>query len=212
MALQPKYLLYYSLRSPFARRVRIALQKLTITYEPREINVFEPPADFYQANPLGLLPVMVLREPGKESISIPDSSTILEYLHETYGQKIWPQDPASRVRVRAASTLAVGVMTNSVSYYLESQRPAPSQEWAQEYLENIDRTLFAIQALPWRSMPWKVSDFQLTQAGYDLAIALDYLQLRVKGYEWHARFPELARFLEIHRSRQDLAPTAPPSG
>jgi glutathione S-transferase len=210
MALAPKYVLYYSLRSPFARRVRIALQKLAVTYEPREIDVMNPPAELNQLNPLGLVPTMVIREPGRELVPIPDSNTILEYLHETYGQKLWPAEPAQRIKVRAASTLAVGVMTNAVAWYLENQRPNPSPEWSQEYLENIDRTLYAISQVPWRGMPWKVSDFQLTQAGYDLAIALDYLNVRMRGYEWHQRFPELARFLEIHRSRQDLAPTAPP--
>jgi hypothetical protein len=101
-------------------------------------------------------------------------------------------------------------MTETVRWYLENQRPTPLEEWAQEPLDNIERTLHAIQALPWRGMPWKVSDFQLTQAGYDLAIALDYMQLRLKGYDWQGKFPELVRFLDLHRVRQDLAPTAPP--
>jgi glutathione S-transferase len=210
MALQPKYILYYSTRSPFARRVRILLQRLAITAEMREISVFDPPAEFYEANPLGLVPVLVFRDAsGKPALSLPDSSMILEYLNDTYG-KVWPTDPAAKIQARAASALAVGIMTETVKWFLETQRPNLSQEALNESLENIERTLHAINKISWRGMPWKVSDFQLTQAGYDLAIALEYMQLRMGHLGWFAKFPELARFLDMHRSRQDLAPTAPP--
>lgn len=187
------------------------MQKLGLSFEPREIDVFKPPADFYSANPLGQVPVLLLNE-GKEVLSIPDSSTILEYLHETYGGRIWPSDAKNRARVRAASTLAVGLMTDMIRWFLESKRPQPSLEWTAEYLENIDRTLAAIHSMPWRGMPWKVSDFQLTQAGYDLAIALDYLALRMKpeSLDWMTKYPELVAFREMHRNRQDLIQTIPP--
>src|SRR5690606_34979129 len=97
-------------------------------------------------------------------------------------------------------------------WFLESKRPQPSLEWTAEYLENIDRTLAAIHSMPWRGMPWKVSDFQLTQAGYDLAIALDYLALRMKpeSLDWMTKYPELVAFREMHRNRQDLIQTIPP--
>jgi glutathione S-transferase len=211
MSLLPKYILYYSVRSPFARRVRILLQRLALPCEMREISVFDPPPELYEANPLGLVPVLVLRDAnGKPALSLPDSSTILEYINDTYG-KVWPTDPAAKVQVRAASTLAVGIMTETVKWFLETQRPNLSQEALNESLESIERTLVAVSAHPWKGMPWKVSDFQLTQAGYDLAIALEYLHLRMNQLGWFARFPELARFLDLHRTRQDLAPTAPPA-
>ncbi len=214
MALHLKYQLFYSLRSPLARRVRVALQKLALDYEPKEINVFEPTEEFFAANPLGLVPVLIVNAKSSisaERFSIPDSSTILEYLHENYGERIWPSDLVARARVRGASTLAEGLMSETVRWFLEEQRSTPLDEAAQEAIDNIERTLNAIQALPWRGMPWKVSDFQLTQAGYDLVIALEYMQLRLKGYDWQSKFPDLVRFLDVHRVRQDLAPTAPPS-
>jgi glutathione S-transferase len=213
MALPARYQLYYSLRSPFARRVRVAFQRLTLAYEAKEENVFEPSSDFLAANPLGLIPVLVIQsksEGATERLTLPDSATILEYLHENHGERIWPSDLGIRARVRAASTLAEGLMTEAVRWYLENQRSEPSAAWNQEYLENIDRTLTAIQAIPWKGLPWRVSDFQLTQAGYDLVIALEYMQLRLTGMNWPAKFPDLVRFLDLHRVRQDLAPTAPP--
>lgn len=209
MATRPRYQLYYSLRSPFARRVRVALSRLAVPFEAKEINVFEPTDEFLNANPLGTVPVLVIHE-GSERVPLPDSSTILEYLHDQYGGKIWPSDPGIRVVVRAASTLAEGIMTETVRWYLENQRALPSDAWIQEHVENIDRTLATIHSTSLKKLPWKVSDFQMTQAGYDLYIALDYLNLRLKGYDWMTKYPELTRFFELHRNRQDLVPTAPP--
>src|SRR3712207_4501739 len=109
--------LFYTVRSPFARRVRVALQRLAIPYEGKEVNVFEPTPEFLEANPLGLAPVYRIRD-GLSWISIPDSATILEYLHESHGERIWPRDLKARARVRGASTLAEGIMSLSVSLFL----------------------------------------------------------------------------------------------
>ncbi len=179
-----------------------------------EVNVFEPTPELYAANPLGTVPVLVVN--GKTGLAadvvrIPDSATILDYLHENHGERIWPADLALRARVRAASTLAEGLMFETVRWFLENQRPNPSAEWNAEYLENIERTLAAVAVTSPKAPPWKISDLQLTQAGYDLIVALDYMALRLKGIDWTAKYPDLTRFLETHRVRQDIAPTAPPA-
>jgi glutathione S-transferase len=214
MAIPSRYQLFYSIRSPFARRVRVAMQRLGISFDPIEMNVFEPPADFLAANPLATVPVLVVN--GKtgapaDRFTIPDSSTILDYLHENYGERVWPTDLALRARVRAAATLAEGIMFETVRWFLEGQRTTPSPEWTQEYVDNIERTLAVIGATSMRAPPWKISDLQLTQAGYDLIIALEYLRLRMPKFDWMSKYPELTRFLESHRVRQDLASTIPPA-
>lgn len=206
MSTNPSYELFYSLRSPFARRVRVAFQRLGLAFIPRELNVFEPTAEFLSANPLGTVPVLVV---GGGVGPIVDSATILEYLHENHGSRIWPSDLSLRARVRAASTLAEGLMSETVRWFLEQARSMPSEESSREAIENIDRTLSAIAETPLGAPPWKISDLQLTQAGYDLVIALEYMQLRLKGYEWERKYPVLLRFLEYHRVRSDLATTVP---
>ncbi len=212
MATSPRYQLFYSLRSPFARRVRIALSRLGLAYEAKEVNVFEPTAEFLNANPLATVPVLLCHgATPSDRMRIPDSAMILEYLHENYGERIWPTDRAARVRVRTASTLAEGLMSETVRWFLENQRATPSPEHSAESLENIERTLAAIAETSVKALPWKVSDLQLTQAGYDLIVALEYMNLRLKGVDWVSKYPDLARFLESHRVRQDIAPTIPPA-
>lgn len=204
-----QYTLYYSLRSPFARRIRVAMAKLGIEYTPREINVFEPPQDFFEANPLGLIPVLSIQK-GKEKLGLPDSATILEYFNDLFPNRIWPSEPELRLQVRACSTLAEGIMSNSVALFLERQRKNQDPAWIEEYTQNLDRTFEAISKKDVFGKPFKVSDLQMTQAGYDLVIALEYAELRIPDHGWKTQYPELNKFLETHRKRQDLAPTAPP--
>ena len=202
------YQLYYSIRSPFGRRIRVALQRLLMPFESHEVNSFELTPEFLAMAPLGLSPVLKLTR-GKEVIVLPDSATILEYLHESCGNKVWPQDLDARLKVRAASTVAEGIMTNTVNLVLEKMRTHP--EARDEYSTNIRRALQWCEQNTPAQMPWKVSDFQLTQAGYDLTIALEYLEVRCPELNWKADFANLSRFLDVHRKRQDLAPTAPPA-
>jgi glutathione S-transferase len=188
----------------------VALQRLLVPFEGIEINVLEPSAEVLGINPLGTVPFLKITQ-GKETQVLVDSASILEYLHENHGNRIWPGDLAMRLKVRTASTFAEGVMTNTVAAYLERMRPSPSAEHIEEYEGNIRRTLQWIQNSSVAYLPWKVSDFQLTQAGYDLCIALEYLEIRAAHLNWKGDFPELAKFLELHRKRQDLAPTSPPT-
>lgn len=207
----PVFQLFYSARSPFARRVRLQFQKLLIPFEAKEINVFEPTEEFLKLTPLATVPVLKITT-GKDIQVLADSSTILEYLHENHGGRIWPStDLELRTKIRSASTFAVGLMTNAVNLHLEKIRPQPSAEIKAEYELNIRNTLAWISKTNLAGSPWKLSDFQMTQAGYDLCIALEYLELRASELNWKGDFSEVARFLDLHRKRQDLSPTAPPA-
>lgn len=205
----PQYTLYYSPRSPFARRIRLMMAKLGLEFAPKESDAFHPTPEFLKANPLGLLPALVVKA-GKEEYSLFDSSTILEYLHEQHGERIWPKDLAARTKVRRASTLAEGLMRLTVDLFLEKQRSHPDAAWEQEWLQNLDRGLAEIAAEPLNRLPWKENDLKLTMAGYDLAIVLEYMEVRIPYVAWKERYPALAAFLDSHRKRADLAPTAPP--
>jgi len=183
----------------------VAFERLGVSYVPKEVNVFEPSPEFLAANPLATVPVLLI-----EGEPLVDSATILEVLHEGFGERVWPSDLEFRRRVRAASTLAEGVMSETVRWFLEGQRASPSGEWTAEYLENLERTLGVIAGMAPGSSPWIGLNQELTQAGYDLVVALEYLELRLKGFDWKARFPSLERFLSAHRGRPEVAASRPP--
>lgn len=173
------YRLFLSPRSPFARRIRLALRRLKLPVEERFINVFEDHPDFLALNPLGMIPTLVT----PEGMPLMDSSAILETLDEMTGS-IWPRDRQLRVQVRNASTLITGMIQSMVSFFQESSmHEVPSPFWMQDHHDTIRRARERALQLPLWIF---IQDQQLTQAGWDLAIAKEYLEFRVKDLA----FPE----------------------
>jgi len=188
--------LWISPRSPFARRVRVALKRLGIRYEERPINVFDPPAEFRADAPLGLVPVWVAG-----ALKIADSGMILEHL-EDHTWNIWPEDPPFRARVREASVLATGIMTASVTHFLEREHATPDPSFLQEHETAILRAFERLNSLP-------EDVFQgPTQAGIDTVIAVEYLALRVPEL---AKKISLPQWLEKVSSLPELIETRPPA-
>lgn len=197
--------LHYSVRSPFARRVRLALGRLDVKFETSEVNVFEPTAELLAVNPLGLVPAMKW-----QGESIVDSATILEVLHEEHGRRLWPEDSTLRRKVRSASALAEGIMTQTVALYLENLRKEKaSPDWQQDYTDSILRTLVQIEEKILPSKVLEQSD-ELTQAGWDTMVALEYLNLRAPQLDWAGKYLKLHHFYRKHWGHKLLRATAPP--
>ncbi len=215
----PQFELYFSARSPFARRIRVALANLRVPFEGKEISVFEPPADFLKISPLGLVPVLVVKQTDQETLVIPDSSAILEYLNEpgnlpspqgdsTFG--IWPNN-TDKPWARAASTLAAGVMQHTVNHFLESLKKAPDTETTNEASERIVATLTNLNELLKGKQHLFINRSKATtQTGFDLVIALDYLSLRIPALDWNTQFSEFQNLVTLAYSNQAMQSTRPP--
>ena len=199
------YRLFMSLRSPFARRVRIAMLRMGIPFEMETLNVFEPTEEFLKANPLGLVPV--LQTP--RGPFLPDSAAILQYLHDHHGERIWPKDPFLKLTTQVASVLAEGIMTATVAYFLETERKAPSPEWLEEYSATLHRALKKLSIDDPAGPPW-VIDGVLTQAAYDLAVGLEYLDLRLPSLAWRHQYPLLTKVYDRCQVIPAIDQTRPP--
>lgn len=206
-------------RSPFARRIRLAFLRAGIDFKDENTDVFNPTEEFLTANPLGLVPVL-LDDPAQP---IFDSNTILEVIQERHG-RIWPQDPELRLAVRISSTLATGIMTATVQYFLETKRtpstgptsgagPAtggPSAEWLAEFTDTITRALDrATQRLTTEQNHGFTLGAEFSQAGWDLAVALDYLDFRYPALKWREKHPALLSFLSQAKRDPFFSQTAP---
>jgi glutathione S-transferase len=185
-------------RSPFARRIRLALARHAIPFIEKETNVFEPKPEFLEANPLALVPVLEL----SDGTQIPDSSTILDYIDENLAP-IYPKDPAARTRARILSTYAAGIMTCTVSHYLERIRTLPAEDWLTEQHENIERALKYLNTI------WSPLD-SITQAGWDIAVALEYLDLRLPDRARPERYLKLHSVLQEFGKQDVFKKTTPP--
>lgn len=208
MSAMTPYRLTLSLRSPFARRIRLALRRLDVRFEEDVVNVFDPPAWLAERSPLALLPILTTPD-GKH---LPDSGAILEFLHETHGGGIWPSEAALRFDVRRGAELGAGIMTATVAWFLETERKPGerSQAWLDEHRETIERTLAHCRDVGVSGAPWIVGG-ALTQAGWDLAVALEYLDLRMPQIAWRGLDPGFERLLGLARQAREFTETAPPA-
>jgi glutathione S-transferase len=193
--------LFLSPRSPFARRVRLALRRLGLPVIEHPLNVLESNPDLETANPLGLVPTLIL----PDGRTLADSSAILETLHDLHGG-IWPELPTDRIEIRQASTLATGLMQAAVSFFQETRmHEVPSPSWAQDHLSAVLRTLRHLESF--RNDFW-IRSGEMTQAGWDLACALEYLEFRMP--ECRDAIPTTLRApMELARMNGSFRETAP---
>ena len=93
--------LYDYWRSSASYRVRIALNLAGIAYKPVVINLLDGShrgAAHLKRNPQGLVPALEI-----DGLMLTQSLAIIEYLIETRGLPLLPEDPPGRARVRALS-------------------------------------------------------------------------------------------------------------
>ncbi|MBC7396450.1 MAG: glutathione S-transferase family protein [Bdellovibrionales bacterium] len=196
------YHLYASPRSPFARRIRLALRRLSIPHEEKLIDVFEENPDFLEINPLGMVPTLVTPDAG----TLCDSANLLDYLHEKTG-KIWPVDAASRIQAKQAAFLAYGLIQSTVLLFQETKmHETPSERWVKDHTETLERTLLYLSKLP--EILW-LQEGALTQAAWDLAVGLDYLSLRFSQIKWKDRYLSLLSIFNLARKDIHFLATEP---
>jgi glutathione S-transferase len=85
--------------SPYAQKVKIALDEKGIAYEtkmPAAIGSGQPDQEFLKANPRGEVPALIDGE-----VTVFDSTIILEYIEDKWPEPaLLPRDPAARARAR----------------------------------------------------------------------------------------------------------------
>ena len=199
--------LYMSVRSPFARRVRLTLEELGVEYETQVLDVFNPPPGFTEVNPLGRVPA--LRLPNTELIV--DSWMILDYLRERHGSHpLFLTGGASGAQARNISGLAVGVMEQAVAVAIESMRPTVAYPPARaEYVESARRGLALLDSLRGFDSSFMLDD-QLRLCDIDVGVALAYCELRL-GRDFIEPYPALRAHLALANQRESFRKTAPPA-
>ncbi len=184
-------ILHSSGPSPFGRKVKIAAYHLgvmdAITIEQTDVN--NPDPDFYDTNPLGKIPALVLDD--KQVLF--DSRVIIEYLDSiaTSNRIFIPGGPA-RFKDLTLSALADGMMDAGILQVYETRKRPPedrSQDWLDFQAEKVARSLKALEA----DTP-SLED-GITTGHISLACALGYLDFRFNG-DWRADHPKLVSWLD----------------
>lgn len=204
-----QYTLYMSLRSPFARRIRLILEELKAPYTTEVLDVFNTPLKYLQINPLARVPSLKL--PNGEVLI--DSNIILKYLSEKYFDHPLFQSRGGKNNYYAnLSALSVGIMEWTVTWFLESIKPKSQQD--SSTLEEADAAII-------RTMHYLNSDLQnkidlntttnLENIGYwdlDLGAALGYVHFRMKHIQFN-KYPNLNNYYELLMQRESFKISMP---
>lgn len=186
--------LYGSSRSPFARRVRLALLSRSIPFEWKELSlheIFPPSEELLRVNPLGLIPAFE----SATGLCLGDSNEILAYLDENVSA-LWHSDAETKTQLRKVSSLLQGMMTYAVREFQGLQVVSPDGSYREDNIALILRVLSAVEgclsepstsenkmsvfeALCKGLSGKLVQDNSVSQAAWDLGVALDYIDFRL---------------------------------
>ncbi|HEX2545186.1 MAG TPA: glutathione S-transferase family protein [Ramlibacter sp.] len=118
---------------PYVQRAAIVLAEKGVSFERRWVDLADKPAWFRAVSPLGKTPVLLV---GEEAVF--ESAVICEYLDETRGSPLHPQDPLQKARERGWMEFGSGVLNTIWGFYtaadegaLESQRAALRAQFVQ---------------------------------------------------------------------------------
>jgi glutathione S-transferase len=200
--------LYYSHTSPFARKVRIALDEKKIEYELCETSAWDDASPVHAANPLGKVPTLTL----DDGTSIYDSRVIVEYIDSVSPvSRLVPEPVRQRIAVRKWEALADGACEALVLATLEGRRPQAqrSPEWIARQRRKVESAV-AEMAAELADKPWCNGE-SYTLADIACGCALGYIDLRMADFDWRDRYPNLARHADKLGKLPAFAQSRPPA-
>jgi glutathione S-transferase len=199
--------LYCSKTSPYARKVRIAIEELGLGEQVEEV-IVDPhasPAELLAANPLSKVPTLV----SDRGEALPDSQLILEYLsHRKTGLATLARG-AKRWEALRRMQIADGVIDAAVSIVMEKRRPESIH-----YIPFLDRQTATIR----RALDVLNADAGLLAlqtpglSEITVGAALGYLDFRLPYIEWRKQREALANWYTVFAQRPSMQKTAPPPG
>lgn len=204
-----KHLLHWSPRSPFVKKVEIALSELGLSDQVERVRSVVPTDDFehpiFADNPLGRIPTLVTPDGEK----LQDSTVVIEYIDYWIAKaepdsslRLFPGDPLERVRVRHIEMLCNGAMEVLVSWIIEWYLPtARATANYRIFRYKVENVLDALNA--------HVIAFELTPTRVDsisMGALLAYLEFRFNRIiEWRDGRSELSTWYESFSRRPSLA-------
>lgn len=193
--------------SPYARKVRIALQEKGIAFELVTEQPWSREASAPRYNPLGKVPALIL--PDGETVY--ESSFIVEWLETMHPEPaLMPADPKARLDARRLDVLGGGVCDAVVLTLMEHLRPADrrSAPWLERQAAKIAGGVAELERRIAPDGPFALGD---TFGLGDIAVGctLGYLDLRLPAFDWRAAHPGLVPLFERLSWRPSFADTVP---
>lgn len=193
--------LYYTKRSPYARKVRVLAFEKGIDLELIEVDLSNKPDELLRLNPLGKIPVLEIAN--GESFS--DSTVICEYLDSLSPElPFLPRANFKRMHVLNLDTIAKNLMDTTVAVFYE--KFIHPQDFHEPLIVSKDRSI--MHTLNFFNS--HINDvLEMSMVSITLACAIGYIEFRV-GHLWPpVSCPQLADWYTAFSQRDSMQQTQP---
>ncbi len=179
--------LYYSNTSPYSRKVRlvIAIKGLEKQIDRLLINPFEDKETLRAINPLGKIPVLLL----KNNEILFDSPVICHYLDTLCEDKrLIPEKGWQKWMVLRWEALADGLVDAAYNLVMERRRPTSEQSMTaiSQWAEEIQQVLHEME------LKYHELDGNITLAHLAVGTAIGYLDFRLPDLLYTSSCPQIA--------------------
>jgi glutathione S-transferase len=176
-------------RSPFTRRVAIAMRLLGMDYEHRAQTAWRNLQDVRVANPVGRVPALIL-DSGE---SLFDSSAILDYLDHIAGPEraLVPAREPERHQVLRVVACALGALEKVVAALYEQTMHPPEKVHQPWIAHNESQALSGLEWLAALASSSWLAGARLTQADITTVVLYDFTRIVNPGLIPHGRFPRI---------------------
>ncbi len=199
--------LFYSGTSPFVRKVTAQALETGLHDQIERIvtDAWSDSDPLPATNPVGRVPAMKLAD----GQVLAGSQVICEYLDSLHdGQKFFPPAGPARWKALALQSLADGVMEAGVSSVVERLRRPEEYRWSAWVERQVTKVSRILDALETEAKAGALNG-PLTIGSLSVAIALEYVDLRLGDLNWRASRPALAAWQAEIAKRPALAQTKP---
>lgn len=190
--------------SPYARKVRIALQEKGIPFELVTEVPWNSDTETPRYNPLEKVPILLTAD----GESVFESRYILEWIEIKHPEPpLAPRDPEGILLTKRFEVIADGACDALVLLFIEKGREHPSTEWSARQSRKADGAL--------RELATMIGDRDrcvggmLTYADIAVVSLLGWMKVRLPDYGWEARHPALARYAARIEERPSFMNTTP---
>jgi glutathione S-transferase len=197
-------ILYYTQRSPYARKVRILLAEKNLPCEFRITDIINKSPEFLKISPIGKVPVLV----DENSTTVWDSTLIMEYLEETYPQpSFYPNQSSQRLECLKWEELADNLADNSIGLWFQHRKKEKADSSVKAKYWRVINRLLPIFDEQLATSTYLLGE-TLTAADIAAVCAVGYYSFRL-GEDWQQQYFRLKKWFKLLHERESVKSTIP---
>lgn len=205
--MSPKMILHWSPRSPYVRKVMIAIAEMGLRDRIEIVRTVAggttPHLELMKINPVGKIPTLELTD----GTAVYDSAVIMEYLDTLHqGPKLFPAAWPQRLTALRRHALGQGMLDNALPLLSEGFRPLERQSEPHMALWRT-KLVACVAALEGEAEDLGRDAFSVGHIA--IGVALGYLDFRFASLAWRDGHPKLAEWHQTFNARPSVAANMP---